>query len=163
MPLAGRVASGIPGQSVVEMALLLPVLILILFGVADLGRAFYYSIALQEAAQAGALVALEWQHRADCADATNPCSIPPCNALAGIACANAQVVAAIKNSAPSAMPIADTDITLSPAGEWATATGWNAGASFQITVRNTFHFVTPIVIKSSTLNLSANISANRNP
>ena len=145
------------------MAFVIPVLTLLLFGVADLGRAFYYSIALHEAAQAGGLLAVEWQHRTDCADVANPCSIPPCQALSGIACANAQVLAAIKSSAPSAMPIADADITLTPAAEWATGTGWNAGATYQITVRNTFHFVTPIVTRSNTLNLSANISGKRNP
>jgi len=141
----------------------MPVLTLLLFGVADLGRAYYYSIALHEAAQAGALMAVEWQHRTDCADVSNPCSIPPCSALAGIACANAQVLAAIKNSAPSGMTISDADITLTPASEWATATGWNGGAAFQIKVQNTFRFVTPLVTKSTTMNLSASVSGNRNP
>jgi len=160
-PLRG--VRGCRAQSLVEMALLMPVLTLLLFGVADLGRAFFYSIALHEAAQAGALVAVEWQHRTDCADLANPCSIPPCSALSAIACANAQVLAAIKNSAPSVMSITDADIALTPAGEWSTVSGWNAGAAYTVKVNYTFHFVTPLVTRSTTLPLSASVSGNRNP
>ncbi|MDP9245825.1 MAG: pilus assembly protein [Chloroflexota bacterium] len=42
------------GQSLVEIALALPVLLLILLGLADLGRAFYYTTAVASAARAGA-------------------------------------------------------------------------------------------------------------
>lgn len=45
------------GQSLVELALVLPVLLLIVLGVADLGRAFYYSTAIANAARAGAVYA----------------------------------------------------------------------------------------------------------
>jgi Flp pilus assembly protein TadG len=42
------------GQSLVEFALAVPVLLLILLGLADFGRAFYYTTAIANAARAGA-------------------------------------------------------------------------------------------------------------
>jgi Flp pilus assembly protein TadG len=42
------------GQSLVEVALALPLLLLVLLGLADLGRAFYYTTAVAAAARAGA-------------------------------------------------------------------------------------------------------------
>src|SRR2546427_10208719 len=42
------------GQAVVETALLLPILMLLVMGTADLGRVFYYSIAVTNAAREAA-------------------------------------------------------------------------------------------------------------
>ena len=42
------------GQSLVELALALPVLLLILLGLADFGRAFYYTTVITNAAREGA-------------------------------------------------------------------------------------------------------------
>lgn len=42
------------GQSLVELALLLPVLIMLLMGTVDLGRAFYTYVAITNAAREGA-------------------------------------------------------------------------------------------------------------
>lgn len=42
------------GQGLVEFALALPVLLLILLGLADFGRAFYYTTTISNAARAGA-------------------------------------------------------------------------------------------------------------
>ena len=42
------------GQGLVEFALLLPILVLIIFGVLDLGRAFFAQVALANAARVGA-------------------------------------------------------------------------------------------------------------
>lgn len=42
------------GQSLVELALALPVLLLLLLGLADFGRAFYYTSIISNAARAGA-------------------------------------------------------------------------------------------------------------
>lgn len=54
--LAGRTRAGSTrGQSVVEFALILPVLLLILAGAIDLGRAFYAYVAVENAAKEGAL------------------------------------------------------------------------------------------------------------
>jgi Flp pilus assembly protein TadG len=43
-----------PGQSVLEMALVLPVLLLLLIGTIEIGRFSYYSILVSNAARAGA-------------------------------------------------------------------------------------------------------------
>ena len=48
------------GQSIVELALILPTFLLLLLGIVDLGRAFYEAIAIQGAAEAGSLVAAEY-------------------------------------------------------------------------------------------------------
>jgi Flp pilus assembly protein TadG len=44
------------GQSLIEFALLLPILVLIIFGVLELGRAFFAFIAISNAAREGARV-----------------------------------------------------------------------------------------------------------
>lgn len=49
-----RVAHGLRGQSVAELAVLTPVLIVLLLVAADVGRVFYYGIAVYNAARAGA-------------------------------------------------------------------------------------------------------------
>jgi Flp pilus assembly protein TadG len=53
-PSAGR------GQSLVEFALILPTFLLLVLGTVDLGRAFYESVAVHGAAEAGSLVAAEY-------------------------------------------------------------------------------------------------------
>lgn len=45
------------GQSIVEMALLFPLLMLLLMGLLDLGRAYYVIVALRDAAEEGAIYA----------------------------------------------------------------------------------------------------------
>lgn len=45
------------GQSIVEIALLLPVLLLMLMGLLDFGRVYYVMVALNDAAQEGAAYA----------------------------------------------------------------------------------------------------------
>ena len=49
-----RVSYPKKGQAIVETALLLPVLMLLVMGTADLGRVFYYSIAVTNAAREAA-------------------------------------------------------------------------------------------------------------
>ena len=45
------------GQSLVEFALLFPILIMLVLGIADLGRAYYALVALNDAAEEGAMYA----------------------------------------------------------------------------------------------------------
>lgn len=45
------------GQSLVEFALVMPLLLVIVLGVADLGRAYYYTSAIANAARVGAAYA----------------------------------------------------------------------------------------------------------
>jgi Flp pilus assembly protein TadG len=46
------------GQGLVELALALPVLLLILLGIADIGRAFYYTVVVSDAAREAAAYAV---------------------------------------------------------------------------------------------------------
>ena len=50
-----RPIHGQGGQSLVEIAISLPVLLLIVLGLADFGRAFYYTSAIANAAREGAI------------------------------------------------------------------------------------------------------------
>jgi Flp pilus assembly protein TadG len=52
--LTRDIFGGNAGQSLVEVALALPLLLLILIGLADVGRAFYYTTAVASAARQGA-------------------------------------------------------------------------------------------------------------
>lgn len=49
-----RIKSGAPAQELVELAILIPLLMLIAFGVLDLGRVFHASITIENAAREGA-------------------------------------------------------------------------------------------------------------
>ncbi|CAN5263079.1 hypothetical protein BH18CHL2_BH18CHL2_03640 [soil metagenome] len=53
----GRFVGDQAGQSLVEIALVMPLLLLMILGLADLGRAFYYTTAITNAAREGALFA----------------------------------------------------------------------------------------------------------
>lgn len=52
-----RLIHGQAGQSLVELAISLPVLLLMILGLADIGRAFYYTSAIANAAREGAIFA----------------------------------------------------------------------------------------------------------
>jgi hypothetical protein len=121
---------------------------LLLVGVADLGRALYDAMAIRQAAQAGALVALNWQA------ITSQCPNP---------CATNQVYAAIKAS-PSGIQIVDADIVLTPASAWSndSTVGWRPNQEFTITVNHRFNFLSP-VMQRTFLDLSTSITATRNP
>ena len=62
------------GQSFVELALALPILLLILLGLADFGRAFYYTTIIANAARAGAAY-LSLNPDKALLPATNPSSV----------------------------------------------------------------------------------------
>jgi uncharacterized repeat protein (TIGR01451 family) len=61
------------GQSLVEFALVLPLLLLLFSGAADLGRAFYGYVALENAVKEGAVYGASYPL---CADATTLCPDP---------------------------------------------------------------------------------------
>lgn len=52
-----RVPSTARGQSLVELALIIPLLLLLFMGAVDVGRLLFASVAIEEAAQEGALYA----------------------------------------------------------------------------------------------------------
>lgn len=66
-PLYGGRREGQRSQSMVEFALIAPILFLIIFGVLDFGRGLYYYITLQQAANEGARVAVRASYYTDIA------------------------------------------------------------------------------------------------
>jgi Flp pilus assembly protein TadG len=56
------------GQSMVEFALILPLMVLVIVGIFDLGRAFFSYIAITNAAREGARVYTFWPDKAKIAD-----------------------------------------------------------------------------------------------
>ncbi|MGC9399597.1 MAG: TadE/TadG family type IV pilus assembly protein [Anaerolineae bacterium] len=103
------------GQSLVEVAILFPILVLLLLGVADLGRAYYAVVALRDAAEEGALYA----------------AIDPAN------------LTEIRNRAvhaSSGLVTFEPDrVTRSP------SSGFQAGEPVTVTVTYDFEFYTPII------------------
>ena len=67
------------GQSLVEFALALPVLLLILLGLADFGRAFYYTTAIASAARVGAEYAAHATVTSPNTGFTNQIKLKVCN------------------------------------------------------------------------------------
>ena len=59
------------GQSMVEFALILPLLVLFIIGIFDLGRAFFAYIAITNAAREGTRVATFWPGKVSITDVTN--------------------------------------------------------------------------------------------
>jgi Flp pilus assembly protein TadG len=60
------------GQSLTELALVLPLLALILLGVVDLGRAFFYSTRLSDAVKEGALYGIHYPGNMTSAQSSDP-------------------------------------------------------------------------------------------
>ena len=116
------------GQSLVELALVLPVLLLLVLAAVDLGRIFFARIAVSNAAREGAYEA-----------SYNGTYV------AGAACAaNNSVMCAILNEAQSSLSIAPTDVTWSCTGGGGCATG-AYGDRVTITVNGHFTLLTPIL------------------
>ena len=133
-------------QSMVELALILPTFMFLTVGVVDLARAFYQSIAIQGAAEAGSMVALEWRRAQLPATTTD---------------ADAAVRDAIKNSTnPDVFPflsLQDSDITLD--------VPWTQGANYTITVNRSFRLMTPFlanVLGGQNLTLSSTVRGRHN-
>lgn len=75
------------GQDLVEFALLLPVLLLLILGALDLGRMFFASISITNAAREGARYG--GLHRDDISFTVVTCAAPPSN-IAQAACREGQ-------------------------------------------------------------------------
>jgi len=117
------------GQALVELALILPVFLLLLAAALDLGRLFASQITLTNAAREGALEA-----------AANPASY-----LANAACdastnrVMCRIQNEVRNSFVSVTP-ADVTVTCAPAG-----CARVLGNSVQVRVEGTFSLVTPLL------------------
>src|SRR4051794_7429018 len=72
-PFTRRTRRGATGQSLVEFALVLPILLLVFSAAADIGRAFYTYVALENAVKEGAVYGA---HYPLCADSSTLCPDP---------------------------------------------------------------------------------------
>lgn len=127
------------GQSLVEVALMLPVLILILAGVVDLGRVYYTYVTITNAAREGAR-----------AGASNPTD-------------NATIKSRTEDEAAnSRMTISDSNITIdcAPYGSSSFSSGFCASADpgdqVRISVTVQFNLVTGYIFGLTALTLSNN-------
>jgi Flp pilus assembly protein TadG len=103
------------GAAAVELALVLPVLLLIVFGTIDFGRLLHARMTLTEAAREGARAVALGE---------------------GVDVAKARAVRAASSMTSKPLPTA-ADVQVTPCGA-----GADPGAA-TVTVQHTFHFVTP--------------------
>ena len=131
------------GQSLVELALVLPVLLLLFAGALDLGRIFYSQITIENAAKEGALEA-----------SRNPTSFSntePCDATTN------RVLCLVLNEAKGSMyEIAPSDVTLSCSPS-PCPTSATIGDTVTVRVAGHFSLITPGLaqILGPTVTLSA--------
>jgi hypothetical protein len=114
------------GQSLIEFAVILPVFLMLLMGVVDLGRIFFIYIAMYNAAQEGALYA---------------CTTPKCifkNDLIGCPDPNNAVYRAIHESEIGAVQWEEVMINFSPAN-------LVQGGYVQAEVTYIFEMITPLM------------------
>jgi Flp pilus assembly protein TadG len=120
--------TSVRAQALVELALILPVLLLLFVAALDLGRLFYSSITLSNAAREGAMEA----------------SVNPTSFVAGAACnkSNNRVMCRAVNEASGSF------VTVSPSGVTLTCTPSCAkalGNDVTVRVEGQFSVITPII------------------
>lgn len=125
--------TGEAGQSLVEFALALPLLLVMLLGLADLGRAFYYTSAIANAARAGA------------AYAASNASTATTNTVAAKVCNETGLVA---YSATPTCPGLNTSATFGP-GQDAVVTVTYDFRLFSAYLVNRIFSVNPLVLRAS--------------
>jgi len=131
------------GQSLVELAFVLPTLLLLILSSVDLGRAFYESIAIQGAAEVGSLVATKYERNQG--DPT-------------FATGNKAVTDAIESATGSFVQIQDSDIDVS-------GIPWQPNTSYTIRVTRKFTLLTPFlgnVLGGQTLTLRSEVQGLHN-
>ena len=127
-------------QSLVELAFLLPLLLMLSIGIIDMGRAFYTSIAIQGAAEAGSLVAVKYGQSAADVKAT--------------------IMASTNPDRFPFLSIQDSEITLTMD---TSSTGKDT--EFTIVVTRNFQLLTPFVanvLGSQALTLRSAVTGRRN-
>src|SRR5262245_58166435 len=143
---AGRGRRTVRGQSLVELGLVLPVVLLLLAGALDLGRIFYAHISLRNAAREGAVQA-----------ARTPASYIP-----NAACdpnTNLVVCRVILEAKGGSLTILPTDISMSCG---VAGCPRQAGSMVTVNVRGRFSLVTPLlagIFGGQTLDFSSTATA----
>jgi hypothetical protein len=147
------------GQSLVEMALVLPLFLLIVFGAIDMGLLVFGHSTLSQAAREGARVGAVEAYWIGRGDSMSPTYDPSCNQPGGPICpANlaafrADVLAATNRMLAPFGPIADADLytscdaSVAPGGAWTskTCSSTNTGGLVSVRVVLRFTPITPII------------------
>jgi len=135
---------GRAGQSLVEMAMVLPVLALLTFGLLDFGRAYYFQVSITNAAREGARVAILNIY-------TGPQN-PTCSTSNSYATCPVQTDAAIITAVNNELmysAIAPTSITICPPHDSTSSTAGCSNTSNRVdnwVAQNpTFYYVNVIV------------------
>jgi len=110
--------SGEAGQAIVELALVLPLVVMLIFGALDVGRLFNAQIVITEAAREGARVAA-----VECALGTTSCTTD----------VNTRV-----QSALTGLDLTQSSVTLSPGP-------YVSGSPVTVQVDYSISFITPII------------------
>ena len=113
------------GQAVAELAILLPVLLLVLLGAVDLGRVFILTVSIQNAAREGAVFA-----------AANP------SCLTAAQCANPANATYVARQEVGGDPALSVSATCTPSCAASTTAG---GARVTVNVSQGFDFLTPFL------------------
>jgi hypothetical protein len=162
-----RRASGQRSQALIEFALVSPVLLLLLFGVIDLGRAIFYYDTLNHAAREGARVAIRASNTLPTnSDVLNVVSSQMQGAPVSAPCPQGPVTAATppENAAwvyvTEPNPPASVETTPppnAPGGEYAALASGSCSAvnpaigndQLQVTIRFNLVLITPIVAQAT--------------
>ncbi|HEX6351268.1 MAG TPA: TadE/TadG family type IV pilus assembly protein [Candidatus Dormibacteraeota bacterium] len=161
--LSGR--RGQRSQSMVEFALVAPVLLLLIFGIVDFGRVIYEYVTINQAVNEGARVAIrdspvlptnsdvETAVRVHAVDVvlSNPCPNGPITNAAPPA--NSGWIFITEPSPPTTVESLSPSLQNAPGGQtWAVSTGScsatdpaHAHAPLQVTIRYSFTPITPMV------------------
>jgi Flp pilus assembly protein TadG len=107
------------GSVAVEFALLLPVLLLLVFGIIDFGRAINDQITITQAAREGVR-------------------------LAALGYSSAAVDTRTESAAAPTLTLTSANITVTPATSPACASGAGAGVDAVVKVTYSFQFITPV-------------------
>ncbi|MBI2954090.1 MAG: pilus assembly protein [Chloroflexi bacterium] len=103
------------GQSAVEFAIVLPLLLLILMGTVDFGRLYFRYVIVANAARVGAEYGMDARR------------------------STSDVVSVIKAESNPYVTIGDSDITITANPSWAT------GGQLKVEVRTQFSAITPVI------------------
>lgn len=134
------------GQSLVEFALILPVFLVLLAAALDLGRVFYTTVTMNNAAREGAVQAAETPQLY--------VEDQPCNTTTNLVVCRVQLET--KDSAVTVLP-QDIDLTCSMSG-----CPKQAGSMVTVSIQGTFQLVTPLlsgIFGGQTLPISASATA----
>lgn len=133
---------GSRGQALAEFALVVPIFLLVLFGIIDFGRYVYYVQVLNNAAREGARYAIV--HGSSSLDPSGP----PESGTSSADPSGANVVAVVRNFAVGVIGDASV-LSITPqwlAQPWCTSSGTNARENcVKVQVTYQFHSVIPVV------------------